>query len=256
VSPASASLITPTGGITVVGARVGLFWEPVGPDGGSDVVYQVSVDDSLYSTAESVYTVTRLAEGSHTWGVQVKDAAGNRSTWVTDTFRARRFSVWLHPVMREFSRTSELSLVNGGFENDDGWVLNRLAIYDTTRFRSGARSARLGIVPGDPGVYSYSSVAQTFAIPSTTSASLRLWVFPLGEGGDSGDWHYISLYDQQGVYHSLRTWHSNSQVWEQLELDVGAFAGQTVTLYIGTRNDGDEDTAAMYVDDVKIMLGP
>jgi hypothetical protein len=33
-------------------------------------------------------------------------------------------------------------------------------------------------------------------------------------------------------------------------VDLSPYAGQRVTLYIGVKNDGDEQTAAMNVDDV------
>jgi bacillopeptidase F (M6 metalloprotease family) len=58
------------------------------------------------------------------------------------------------------------------------------------------------------------------------------------------------------VYHSLDQWHSEAGIWGQREYDLSAFLGQTVTLYVGTRNDGDDDTAAMYVDDVMLDVCP
>jgi len=38
--------------------------------------------------------------------------------------------------------------------------------------------------------------------------------------------------------------------------DLTPYKGQVVTLYIGVKNDGDDDTAAMYVDDVSLVACP
>ena len=40
------------------------------------------------------------------------------------------------------------------------------------------------------------------------------------------------------------------------EYDMSGYLGQTVTLYIGTYNNGDDDTAAMYIDDVTLEVCP
>nr|HID12648.1 hypothetical protein [Anaerolineae bacterium] len=257
ISPTNTSLITPTGGITIpVLTGVTLMWEPVAPDGGSDLAYVVELDGQPYTTTQSAYTVTAIADGLHTWRVQVFDAAGNRSGWIADTFSVSRYRCWLPLVMRNFERSQVPTLVNSGFETDEGWVLNRLAIYDTEQVHSGLRSVRVGIPPGEPGGYAYSSVAQTFAVPAGATATLSLWVYPIGEGNDSGDWHYISLYDQAGNYHALDVWQSDVRAWEQRQYNLSAYLGQTVTLYIGTRNDGDDDTAALYVDDVVLEVYP
>ncbi|MCP3886498.1 MAG: hypothetical protein GY700_13715, partial [Propionibacteriaceae bacterium] len=154
--------------------------------------------------------------------------------------------------MRNFGVSSIPTLVNGDFETDEGWVLNHLAVYvdvasGTLHVHSGSRSVRVGIPPGEPGSDIYSSVAQTFVMPSGDTAALRLWVYPIGEGDDPDDWHYVSLRDELGASRSLDHWQSDARVWELREYDlsdqIAQLAGQTVTLYIGTRNDGDDDTA-------------
>jgi len=106
IPPVSAVLIAPTGGTAVLPSpRVTLDWETVAPDGGSTLAYVVQLDGLLYTTTRSVYTVTSIADGLHVWGVQVFDAAGNRSEWVTDTFSIRRRWCWLPLVMRDFGGT-------------------------------------------------------------------------------------------------------------------------------------------------------
>jgi len=262
VSPTGATLITPTGGVAFASATgIVLEWQPVGPDGGSDLAYVVMLDGrQLHTTTQSAYTVTQIADGPHTWGVQVLDAAGNRSGWVTATFSIARECIWLPLVVRGFEAPPGEcidAVVNGGFESDEGWISNRAA-YTTTNFHSGARSVQVGILPGEPGggKLVYSSVRQEVTLASGSSAELRLWVYPIGEGGDSDDWHYVVLYDQWDGYHLLEMWQSNGRAWEQRQYDLSAYLGQTVRLYVGARNDGDDDTAALYVDDVALEVCP
>jgi N-acetylmuramoyl-L-alanine amidase len=149
-------------------------------------------------------------------------------------------------------------LADGGFEAGTGWVLNHRAVYDTAQVHSGARSMRVGIPPGETGggAVVYSSVRQQVSLPAVSGASLWLWTYPIGEEGDTGDVHYVTLYDEQGGSHALDAWRSDGRSWQARTYDLSAYAGQTVTLYIGTKNDGDDDTAAMYVDDVSLDVCP
>jgi hypothetical protein len=43
-----------------------------------------------------------LPNGPHTWAVQVIDAAGNRSGWVSGTFNTERYHFWL-PILTRWS---------------------------------------------------------------------------------------------------------------------------------------------------------
>jgi len=263
--PTGTVLITPTGGITIPALQgVTLVWAAVPPDEGSTLAYAVQLDDQLYTTTLPLYSATSVADGPHTWGVQVFDAAGNRSAWVIDDFLVSRHRVWLPLVMRGCAvgggPCADL-LVNGGFESDEGWVLNRLATYDATNVYSGTRSVRVGIPPGEPGSDAYSSVAQTFTMPACATATLRLWAYPIGEGDDPDDYHYVSLRDESGALHALDgRWQSDARDWLERQYDLSAYAashaGQAVTLYIGARNDGDDDTASLYVDDVALEVCP
>jgi len=113
---------------------------------------------------------------------------------------------------------------------------------------------RLGILPGEPGQFIYSSVSQAFVVPPGPAVTLRLWVY-LRSAGDRDDLFYISLYDGSGQYRLLNLWHPGDLpegVWVERPVDLSPYAGQRVTLYIGVKNDGDDQTAAMNVDDVGI----
>lgn len=118
ISPTATVLVTPTGGVMVTADRVRLEWQPVS-DTGSPVAFVVALDgEVLTPTTASVYTLTAIAEGPHTWGVQVVDRAGNRSAWVTDTFVVARQRVFLPLILRDFAPPPP-GLVNGSFETDD-----------------------------------------------------------------------------------------------------------------------------------------
>jgi len=268
VPPAATVLITPTGAVTVSASPVlTLVWQAVAPDGGSPLAYVVQLDTQLYTTTPTTYRAPGVAGGGHTWGVLVFDGAGNRSAWVTDTFSVRQYVLWLPLVMRDLGQGQVCDdlLINGGFESDGGWVLNKLAIYDTANVFSGARSARVGIPPGEPGNTSYSSVAQTVVLPASTllpsgtTGTLRLWAYSINEGDDADDWHYVSLRDQSGGYYAVDgQFRSDARQWVLRQYDLGAYvvshAGESVSLYVGTRNDDDDDTAALYVDDVMLEV--
>jgi hypothetical protein len=261
VAPTSTVLITPTGGITLSAAGgVTLEWTAVDPGGGSPVSYVVELDgQAVCTTTGTSCVVAQVGVGSHTWQVQVKDAAGNASGWASDEFNVSGYAVWLPLVTREGPSPPPSctdAIVNDGFESDEGWVLNQLAVYTTGLTHSGARSARVGILPDEAGEFAYSSVMQVVTLTEGSSATLSVWVYPIGEAGDIGDAHYIGIWTQVDAYVPLETWQSDARTWELHQYDLSPYIGQAVTLYIGTRNDGDDDTAALYIDDVQVQICP
>ena len=226
-------------------------------DGSSWVVGTVWL--TATGTAEWSYVLPALEGGLYEVRARSWDDHGAvDASPALASFRVVREIVHLPLAFRQYEEPGLCSeaIVNGGFESSEGWTLNRLATYDTAVVHQGARSARVGILPGNPGDFVYSSVAQVVTLPAATTATLRLWVYPFGEGGDPGDSHYVGLFDRWGDYHILDGWQSDARSWQQRQYDLSAFLGQTVTLYIGTLNDGDGDTAAMYVDDVSLEVCP
>jgi hypothetical protein len=85
-----------------------------------------------------------------------------------------------------------------------------------------------------------------------TEITLTYWDFAIAEDADTGDYHYVGLRDAENTWHALYTGREDRRTWQATEHDLSAFAGQSVTLYLGTKNDGDESTAALYVDDVTV----
>jgi len=47
---------------------------------------------------------------------------------------------------------------------------------------------------------------------------------------------------------------SNGQSWQRHTFDLALYAGQTVVLHLGVRNDGQGGQTGMYVDDVSLVV--
>ncbi|MCS7282019.1 MAG: hypothetical protein NZ769_01460 [Anaerolineae bacterium] len=179
---------------------------------------------------------------------------GRALNFLTNQPSVVRHRVFLPLVLRNFAAVSPSALVNGNFETDEGWTLGNLATYDPSLARSGARSMRLGIPPGEPGRYVYSSISQTFVVPEGPAVTLSLWAY-IRTGGDRDDLFYVSLYDGSGQYRLLDSWRPGDlpeNTWVERKVDLTSYAGQRITLYIGVKNDGDNQTAALNVDDVEV----
>lgn len=143
---------------------------------------------------------------------------------------------------------------NGGFESGGGWV-----IYETpaqarltgTVARSGQRSLQVGIGPGMEHRYSYSSAEQRLSIPAGRTARLSVW-YTIPNPGGSGDNGYLLLQPDGGTWRYLGTLRDPTPGWTPFEIDLSGYAGQSVTLRIGMRNDGRDVSMVMYVDDVSL----
>ncbi|MBN1179877.1 MAG: fibronectin type III domain-containing protein [Anaerolineae bacterium] len=216
---------------------------------------------SATGTTAWSYTLPALAEGEYTVQARARDAEG----YVDPTPAAVSFRVLLRAeraflplVLAAPHVTCQDVVADGGFEEGNAWTLNYLAAYDVAQVYAGARSARVGIPPGEPGggALAYSSVRQQISLPAGSRATLRMWLYPSGEGGDTDDTHYVVFYDQVGGYHVLSTWQSDTRTWEQHTFDLSPYLGQTITLYIGTKNDGDDDTSSLYIDNVTLEVCP
>jgi N-acetylmuramoyl-L-alanine amidase len=102
VAPPATTLIAPIGGITLKAVVVELRWQPIEQDNGSEISYEVRVDDRVYTTSESTYAAWIGGSGLHTWGVRVVDKAGNSSVWVQDQFSLEQFHLRLPFLLHEF----------------------------------------------------------------------------------------------------------------------------------------------------------
>ena len=128
----------------------------------------------------------------------------------------------------------------------------RPAGYTTAQVHSGSRAARLGIEDAAQNLYSYSSVQQVVAIPAgAAGARLSFWYFP--QAGDSGDYGYVMLQDAAQGWRTLSIIRQPPPGWQRIEVDVSPYAGQTVLLRFGVRNDGQDQAMAVYLDDVSLQ---
>lgn len=264
ISPTTPTLIAPASGMTLgVGPAVFRWSSPLS-DAGSTLGYSLQIDDHYFTSAITSYTPLRLfATGVHTWRVQAFDAAGNRSPRSrSGTFYADNVEVYLPALIKGYPAGTAPAcvdvIVNGGFESQDGWIINDTpmpASYTSDRSHSGARSMRLGIVPPltGTGSVSYSSVDQTIPIPDGIGATLTLWLYSLNEGDDD-DLQYIGLIDEEGAWTFLWSDHLDTQSWSMRQVDLTHYAGQTVALRFSVKNDGDDATTALYVDDVSLEV--
>ena len=206
-----------------------------------------------------------LAVGSYEARARAWDTGGVSDTTPSEVeFTIVEPSVFLPVVLRGYRaepRGCTDAIVDGGFESDAAWAIvdtGYLAAYTTTVVHTGARSVRVGIPADRPGGSSttYSSISQTVTLTAGCAATLRYWVYPIYEDADDGDWAYVWLVDGFGDTHFLRTGRENLAAWVEREADLSAFAGQTVRLHFSVRNDGDDDTAVTYLDDVRVVLCP
>ena len=264
-APTSTTLITPTGGVTITALpHAGLAWTAIDPGAGASIAYRVAVDEATHTTALTNFAAGGLADGSHTWGVQVFDAAGNESSWVESAFAVAHEHVWLPLTMRGHGASppppppptdcDEL-IADGGFETGMGWTLNQLASYETATVYAGSRSARVGIVPGGENQTVYSSVDQVVTLPDESQAELSMWTYPLVGGTGDGDYNYLVVKPaNENRILWMDTWHADSPQWTERTVDLSEYAGQSIRIYVGAYNDGAGGTRALYIDDVSLQV--
>ena len=91
---------------------------------------------------------------------------------------------------------------------------------------------------------------QSVPLPSSAAITLTFWLYPINSKGDEGDLQYVGLLDEEGAWHFLWTDRLDTATWTRYEIALTPYAGQVVNLRFGVKNDGDDDTTTLYVDDV------
>jgi hypothetical protein len=148
-------------------------------------------------------------------------------------------------------------LLESGFDGNGGWQFNDLAERVNEEVHSGSWAARVGIPPGgsEIGLSIYSSISREIYLPQDAdSFYLQFWTYPIAEGEDAEDFHYVSLRDEEGKLHQLSKLTFNEHAWIERSVSLTPDAGQQVTLYLGAYNDGDDDVASLYVNDVRMIV--
>ena len=153
---------------------------------------------------------------------------------------------------------------NGGFENGlTGWTTGgaNTPTASSTQFHSGGSSALLGTVQPAAASAGDSSVAQTVAIPSSGTTTLKFWYRPtttddLCSGSNCVyDWQEAQIRSTSGqTLASVFKSNSNSQTWTQVSFDMTPYAGQNVVLWFNVHQDSSNppDDTWMYLDDVSL----
>lgn len=258
VAPLTPTIITPTGGITLAAGAVELRWSPPA-DTGAPLAYDLALDGITRTVILTRYTPT-LNLGLHSWRVRAIDAAGNLGLWTPEAhFTIEGTQVYLPLIMRDYTVSDDPpvtaceTVMQSGFESAENWIYGQRALRVQDLVHTGSWAARVGIPPDEPGdgSASYSSIAVSLTLPADAAEiTLTYWDYAMAEDIDTGDYHYVGLRDAENSWHALYTGREDRWTWQAAEQDLSAFAGQTVTLYWGTKNDGDDSTAALFVDDV------
>lgn len=142
---------------------------------------------------------------------------------------------------------------DGGFESGAGWQTTSgggYALFNSFLPRSGAQSAHLA------GVNSANDRAITsLALPAGHTITLSFWWRVHSEESGSGyDALSLTLTDSQGapLYAIAGFTDLNaSALWQQVQVDLSAFAGQTVKLQMDASTDGSLVTD-FFVDDLSV----
>ena len=140
-------------------------------------------------------------------------------------------------------------------ESESGWALtnNETPSQYTSVAHSGQRGILTGALAGTyvPGVR-YSSARQTVTLPAGQPATLRVWYRPEYEPNPGNDRQYVAIIKTDGTFVPLLSTLQNARTWLFFESDISAYAGQTITIYLGTVNDGVGGVTRTYFDDVEL----
>ena len=123
---------------------------------------------------------------------------------------------------------------------------------------SGQRALQTGIDTPVANVYTYSSVEQTLALPADASQiTLGYWYQADIDGiaGQSGnDYAYVLMRPEGAGWVLLHIIRQDVIGWTREVHDLSTYAGQTITLRIGTYNNGRDGVSLMHTDDISIQV--
>jgi hypothetical protein len=133
---------------------------------------------------------------------------------------------------------------------------------------SGERSMLLGILPGEPNVFSYSTIWQPVSVPTdATSMTVSAWTYQAAQPGGGPDRQLMLIYDvdpdenlsgQRSPIAYVFGERVNANAWQRrtLTIDVTSYRGQTLWLYSTVANDGLGGRAWMVLDDLEVKICP
>ncbi|MCB0112790.1 MAG: cellulase family glycosylhydrolase, partial [Caldilineaceae bacterium] len=150
-------------------------------------------------------------------------------------------------------------LVNGGFEDDNGWtrpVTAARAQFTADLAFAGSRSLRLGLPANVANRYTDSTAYQSVQLPGSddenedATLTLRAQVWRNGVSGDR-DFHYLWVIVGGRTYRIFQDL-TNTDGWTSITYDLTPYAGQRAQIFLGTYNNGTGGNASMYVDEIEI----
>jgi hypothetical protein len=157
-------------------------------------------------------------------------------------------------------------IVNGAFETGDfiGWTIQDIdtpPVVTNSDAHSGKYSAFLGGHPPrfcdvGPETAGNTSFYQEFTVPPC-GGTLSFWHWDCTTSIIEFEWQDAYITDTnntilQTIFHQC----DNLRAWIQQVVDVTPYAGQTVRIKFLVHQDGSENPAGMYVDDVTLLCGP
>jgi len=154
-------------------------------------------------------------------------------------------------------------LVNTSFEGGKGWIFGNTLLkggYSGLNAHSGLRSILLGNAnPNQPNYNAYSSVRQRVTLPKKgyKTAWLQFWHYTISDG-EEDDYQELVLLDGKTGRTLAILWrvNRNDQQWYSESFDLTRYLGKTLIVYFNVRNQGGFGRAAMYLDDVSLVLCP
>ena len=132
----------------------------------------------------------------------------------------------------------------------------------------GGRAMLLGIVPGEPNVFSFSSIWQGMDVPDdATTMTVSAWTFQAAQPGGGPDRQLMLVYDvdpgdnvsgQRSPVGYVFGERENVDAWQRrtLTIDVSDYRGGRLWLYSSAVNDGLGGRVWMVLDDIEVKFCP
>jgi photosystem II stability/assembly factor-like uncharacterized protein len=253
---AGATWSTATLGISDTTPLVALAFSP-----------QFAFDRTAFAVSRDA--LLRSTDGGERWvTVGAPSGAGELHDVVAHGYG--RASVATDEGVWQYATDWEEVIVNGGFEDDGGWLFANTPLpAAVTRevTHTGSRAARIGVGPGSgiPTAVAYSSVRQTVTIPSDTlTATLHVYYLPKTEetvaatppmaagtaAAVDGDLQYAMILETgEFLFYGL----IDADDWLSRTVDLSSYAGASLTLHFGVLNDGENGHTGMILDDVSLL---
>jgi hypothetical protein len=273
LAPAAPTLITPTGGISMVAVVAGFAW--LG-DSIPNGIWDVDLDGTLHQAFElappsgitvpntATFAVTwPVTDGLHAWRVRANDAAGNGSDWSSvGLFRTSSLRAYLPLVHKNFASKPPTGsctdvITNGTFETGSlaGWTTpstNPPAQAINSPVYTGKWAARIGALDAHSVVTGYSSIQQAVTLPvNAITATLSFARYRYS--GDASDLQYVTVLNNANVTY-LVSEHINDPHWLTSQFDLTPYMGQNITVRFSVFNNGTGGSTGLLVDDIKLMV--